>query len=247
MSRKKRYIYAATITMSILFIILSQHWRVQERYYRYLHDWRNPTHSIETFEEINDIFQALDKVGFQELDAEYLNYTNSSDSQFKKMLGQKEYLRLGRKDFFKKVVGDFRIADFLARDRYYRRCIRDGSADYHWLIDLDLLHALLELQVELEKRGYNQNGFSVTNGHRHPRYNKRVGGASKSRHILGQALDISIADIDKNGKYEEKDKQIVLDILDKTVIRDKGGIGRYPGTRAIHFDVRGYRARWDDY
>jgi hypothetical protein len=39
----------------------------------------------------------------------------------------------------------------------------------------------------------------------------------------------------------------VLDLLEKEIIKSSGGIGRYPGTRAVHFDVRGYKARWDSY
>lgn len=44
-----------------------------------------------------------------------------------------------------------------------------------------------------------------------------------------------------------EDKQIVLDFLDKEIIGNKGGIGLYPGTKAVHFDVRGHRARWNSY
>jgi len=40
-------------------------------------------------------------------------------------------------------------------------------------------------------------------------------------------------------------KKIILDILENKVIGDQGGIGRYPGTMSVHFDVRGFKARWD--
>lgn len=44
-----------------------------------------------------------------------------------------------------------------------------------------------------------------------------------------------------------EDKQIVLDFLDKEIIGNKGGIGLSPGTKAVHFDVRGHRATWNSY
>lgn len=35
-----------------------------------------------------------------------------------------------------------------------------------------------------------------------------------SRHLIGQAVDIIVGEINKDGKYTDEDKQIVLDILD---------------------------------
>jgi uncharacterized protein YcbK (DUF882 family) len=75
--------------------------------------------------------------------------------------------------------------------------------------------------------------------------NEAVNGVENSRHILGQAIDIVIGDINRDGGYTVEDKQIVLDILEDKVIRNAGGVGRYPGTRTVHFDTRGFRARWD--
>ncbi|MEL6669954.1 MAG: hypothetical protein AAFP08_13345, partial [Bacteroidota bacterium] len=80
-----------------------------------------------------------------------------------------------------------------------------------------------------------------------PKENASAGGASLSRHILGQAIDMLIGDINRDGRYTDIDKQIVLDIANQDIIGDRGGIGRYPGTRTVHIDVRGYRARWDSY
>jgi len=65
--------------------------------------------------------------------------------------------------------------------------------------------------------------------------------------MKGQAIDMTIGDINKDGTFTKEDKKIVLDICDKKVIGNKGGIGLYPGTRAVHIDVRGYKARWNSY
>ena len=115
------------------------------------------------------------------------------------------------------------------------------------MIDEKLPKAVLSLQQELRKLGHDHNGFKITYGHRSPIKNELVKGAKSSKHIMGQAVDIVINDIDRDGKYTEKDKNIVLDIAERIVIGNKGGIGRYPGTRTVHLDVRGSRARWDSY
>jgi len=51
----------------------------------------------------------------------------------------------------------------------------------------------------------------------------------------------------KDGKSTKEDKDIVLDTLEKKVIKNEGGLGSYPGTQSVHYDVRGVRARWDSF
>ncbi len=101
---------------------------------------------------------------------------------------------------------------------------------------------MLEFKQELEKNGYGSEEFLITSGHQDPRFNEQVGGARLSIHLQGEAIDIYVEDINLDGKYTKEDKDIVINILDKKIIRDKGGIGRYPGSRIVHFDVRGYKA-----
>jgi len=36
-------------------------------------------------------------------------------------------------------------------------------------------------------------------------------------------------------------------LLDKKIIRNEGGVGLYPNSSSVHFDVRGRRARWKSY
>jgi len=59
--------------------------------------------------------------------------------------------------------------------------------------------------------------------------NEMVKGAKSSKHIMGQAVDIVINDIDRDGKYTEKDKNIVLDIAERIVI-GKGFLLEISGT-----------------
>lgn len=115
------------------------------------------------------------------------------------------------------------------------------------MIDDKILFALLKLKKSLKNKGHDHDAFVLTSAYRHPRRNEMARGASLSRHIKGQTLDLFIRDINRDGKYSKEDKDIVLEIAEKEVIKDNGGIGKYPGTRAVHIDVRGSKARWDSY
>lgn len=197
--------------------------------------------------EIESILEALPTISYQNLDSTYLSWSKSSEAKYRTLLNGSTYRVIKRDDFFKKIVGDFRINDFVCRDAYYRACLFDASKEYYWLIDEKILMALIELRHTLKDKGYDENAFTINSGHRHPRKNESVRAAKLSRHMKGQAIDLHIMDINKDGKYSVEDKNIVLDIAEKEVIKNKGGIGRYPGTRAVHLDVRGTRARWDSY
>ena len=121
------------------------------------------------------------------------------------------------------------------------------SQPIYWLIDKKILYKTLELQDSLRSKDYDPHGFSISNGHRHPHYNDQIGGASKSQHLWGKAIDIKIKDINKDGKSNQADKKIVLDLLENHIIKRRGGVGRYVGTMSIHYDVRGHYARWDSF
>lgn len=215
------------------------------KYRCYLYDLENPQVAVKSKKRIDEILGEFEKVSYSKIEDSYKKYTKSENKKYKKLLSTKTFYKIKRDDFFKFIVGEIRIRDLLARDKYYNKCLRNKKNHYYWLINKELLYKLLELQLALKDKNYNEAGFSITNCHRHPRYNEKVGGASQSRHIQGEAIDIRVGDIDKNGIYQKGDKEIVLNLLENKIIKSKGGIGRYPGTRAVHFDVRGYRARWD--
>jgi uncharacterized protein YcbK (DUF882 family) len=87
----------------------------------------------------------------------------------------------------------------------------------------------------------------VRNGYRHHAHNFASGGAKASRHRMGDAIDLVVGDVNGDGSEDEDDKSIILTLLDRHIIRNEGGVGRYPGTQSVHMDVRGHRARWDSY
>ncbi len=194
------------------------------------------------------MLSTLEKLTYSDLSDSYKERTGNI-GVFKKMVEDGTFYRIREHDASKFIVGSIRLGSLLTHDGYRHTKIDLKRKSYQqiWLIDKHLLYKLLELKTELGKNGFNPDGFEVRNGHRHPAHNKLIGGASRSQHIAGKAVDILISDINQDGKENKSDKQIVLDLLDKKVIQDRGGIGRYPGTMVVHFDVRGKKARWDSY
>lgn len=79
---------------------------------------------------------------------------------------------------------------------------------------------------------------------------KLSGAATNSRHLHGDAIDFLVGDINGDGQSDSSDVAIVVDILDKKIVQNKGGIGTYItegsfiNQQMVHIDGRGYRARW---
>jgi hypothetical protein len=124
---------------------------------------------------------------------------------------------------------------------------------------------LLKLELILEKvneKGYKCNSFHIMSGYRTPYYNKAIGDVKYSRHVYGGAADIFIDenpkdgmmdDLNKDGKINYKDAELIYDIIDGMYGKPWyeifiGGLGRYKKTAShgpfVHVDVRGFRARW---
>lgn len=71
--------------------------------------------------------------------------------------------------------------------------------------------------------------------YRTPSYNRRVGGASQSKHMQAVATDFDRATVERIGRSKW------FTTADK--IFKRGGVGNYPAGSA-HLDSRGYKARW---
>lgn len=224
-----------------------QYWRVRDFVYGKLYAPSDP--SVKTQAQIDEVLASFEKIPFSKLPESYRQQTQVNEPPFRNMLQGKSFYLLKKEDIYRKIIGGYRIRSFIAKDQAYKRHIMswDESAGLYWLVDKKLLYKFLELQQQLEAKGYDPEGFLVVNGYRPPRYNKAIGGASRSRHIVGEAVDILIRDVNLDGKADQSDKEIVLEILDRQVIGVMGGIGKYPGTMSVHFDVRGRKARWDSY
>ena len=81
-------------------------------------------------------------------------------------------------------------------------------------------------------REYFGKAVKVTSGARCPARNEKVGGKSKSQHLLGRAADIQVKDTDPKVEQEH-----LLEMYPDTL-----GIGSY--NSFTHVDTRIGKARW---
>ncbi len=202
---------------------------------------------VTTKQQIDAILNTFEKVSYSEVDKTYLKETKSNRSKYKKMLKNGTYYKVPSDSILHKIVGKNRIRNFIPKDKYYKSRKSSDNKYLYWLLDKRILYKVLALQDELEKLGHNRNAFYIRSGYRHPHYNDKIGGATRSQHLTGKAVDISVQDINQDGKYTNADKKIVLKLAEDKIIKNEGGVGLYPGTRSVHLDVRGHKARWNSY
>ncbi len=189
---------------------------------------------------IDSVLNALNTVVFKNLPEDYVKYAELKN--YPKIYRNKRWHVVVGKDMYKYLVGSFRVMDFLPEDKYYSK--KDTQ---YLLIDKRVLYKFLDLQNALRQKNHDPYAFKVYNGFRHPAYNDKRGGALHSRHLYGEAIDIKVKDINRDGKADQADKKIVQDLLENKIIANSGGVGRYLKTMNLHFDVRGYGARWNSY
>lgn len=109
----------------------------------------------------------------------------------------------------------------------------DGASYPEEWIDSRLIPLCKNLEVIREAVG---KPMIITSAYRTPSWNSKQGGAKKSQHLGGRAVDFYCKDV--------KPSQIVR-ILKKLMDEGKitiGGIGLYNGF--VHYDIRGSRVFW---
>jgi hypothetical protein len=197
--------------------------------------------------KIDSVMNHLTTVPFSKLAPYYLK-SAGLDAEWKRKLSKKTWYKVGQEESLQFVVGSFRIRDFLTPDSTYFAHAEHPQADQFQYLCLDrrILHKLLDLLDAMLTQGLDISQISIKHGFRHPAYNHQIGGASKSRHQFGEAIDLFVGDVNGDGRADEDDKAPLLKMLDQKIIGNAGGVGKYPGSHVIHMDVRGYRARWDE-
>ncbi len=109
---------------------------------------------------------------------------------------------------------------------------RDGSDVPDELMDNVCLLAK-NLQVLRDHVG---RPVRIISGYRSPKYNRKIGGARKSQHMVAKAADIKI-----KGMTPAEVKAVIVELIKEGKMH-VGGIGLY--TTFTHYDVRGWNARW---
>ncbi len=101
-----------------------------------------------------------------------------------------------------------------------------------------LIPNLQELANNLQiLRDFLGTSLHINSGYRSPAYNKKIGGAKFSQHLLGKAADIS-----SNKFTPEQIHAAVLQLVKEGKVAFKG-VGIY--NNFVHVDCRDKEARWD--
>ena len=111
------------------------------------------------------------------------------------------------------------------------RC-RDGSD-----VPEEYMNNVKELAENLQiLRDYIGKPIHVISGYRSPKYNRKIGGARRSQHMLAKAGDLIV-----KGMTPGEVKEVISKLIKEGKMK-KGGVGLY--TYFTHYDVRGFNRRW---
>ena len=95
--------------------------------------------------------------------------------------------------------------------------------------NLQVLRTLLNFPLE------------INSGYRHKDYNDSIGGSTKSQHLKAKAADISCDDL----PFTPRQLARIIKGLIKLGMMEEGGIGIYDNKNFVHYDIRGFEARWN--
>jgi uncharacterized protein YcbK (DUF882 family) len=109
-----------------------------------------------------------------------------------------------------------------------------------------------ELKTELIRQGHKDKLLVISSkrANWHNQILTLFGASSKSRHLSGDAIDIMVLDVNSDGEIDSKDVDIVYQILDKKIVKNKGGLGTYKSEigiwnrQMVHLDCRQKKTRW---
>ncbi len=106
-------------------------------------------------------------------------------------------------------------------------------------IPVNVFKNILRLAEEMQKiRDYFQRSITVNSGYRSPDYNKSIGGAKQSQHLLGTAADIVVKG------FSADEVANAIEGLNRIGAIKIGGLSRYDNF--THVDTREKDARWDN-
>lgn len=146
-------------------------------------------------------------------------------------------------------------------------CLKDFNCHHktpfpHYMaLSPDLLLKLELVTLRLRTLGISEARLTILSGFRTPWYNQTVSGAKWSRHIYGDAVDITLdpsilnalrEDPTSNGLNDLKNPRLLAKLIEE--IEEEtglvGGLGIYDRRKNgsqypfIHMDTRGFKARW---
>jgi uncharacterized protein YcbK (DUF882 family) len=102
----------------------------------------------------------------------------------------------------------------------------------------EIIPVLKELAEQLQAlREETGLPIRINSGYRSPAHNAKIGGVKNSQHTKGTAADIVVV-----GQSPRETRRIIQTLIKSGKMKE-GGIGAY--TSFTHYDIRGYKARWN--
>ena len=107
------------------------------------------------------------------------------------------------------------------------------------IMDASILSNVVKLSSALQIiRECIDYPIHITSAYRGLEYNRTIGSKDSSQHVLGKAADLQVKELIPIELYEIIEALIELEYI------PEGGLGLY--NTFVHYDIRGYKARWDN-
>ncbi len=152
--------------------------------------------------------------------------TDTPEARLRELLSERRSLRLFRGT--EHVEATYWTVDGgYNRDEYLNVCwlMRDLQADRVFPMNRGLLDVLCGVQAWLLRTGVTAP-LRIHSGYRTPKTNRQTEGAAlDSRHLVGRAVDISVAGVSN------------LKLAGMASVLGRGGTGFYPGRNFVHVDT----------
>ncbi|RZV34892.1 MAG: DUF882 domain-containing protein, partial [Acidimicrobiales bacterium] len=166
----------------------------------------------------------------------------------------KGFIKLEKDEVNLPVSKNFKIGQFLCKQQ-------PAEWPKYVLVSDKNLQRLETLLAQLREDGRtNASTLFVMSGFRTPYYNTAIGSAKYSRHMYGDAADIYIDSMPRDGNMDDVNQDGTIDKDDANFIYDyaeslyaetgiiAGGLGAYKSNAVhgpfVHIDARGRVARW---
>lgn len=233
-------LFVATILIGLY--LIGPHF-LQEKFY----DATNNNPIIENYSKSKIVLEQYPSVSFNALPNEESTRMKTAQKNYESLLQSLRFYKIPAKDVYRKLLRNIRISQLCSKEQLPTYPLLSRNGYVYLCLDDEIIKAYFHLTKELKFSKWNPDALKINSGYRSPSHNDHVSGARNSMHLYGKALDLRIGDINNDHLTNMQDKNLVYYIMDKKVIRNKGGLGFYPGTMILHMDTRGKQARWQYY
>lgn len=235
------WILLSLVAFSILYFSVARFWPKTNVLESVYYDWTHSNPYVKSSGQLKEFLNQLERVSYGQIPDSFKKRTGMNRRTEREKIKRQRFFAVTKKDLYRKIAGNNRLMSIVSADNLYGRHSVFSAEKFYFHINPIILFRFIEIQNELEKAGHDRDGIRIISGHRTPGHNRNVGGKSESRHMMGDALDIKIGDLNGDGVATREDKKLLLPILRK-VVGGTGGLGVY--AMSVHIDARGFRARW---